>query len=266
MISCIVCCRNSDISSELKKNIRNTIGTDYELVVIDNSYNKYSIFSAYNTGVKRAKGDILCFMHEDIEYVTNDWGKIVLNAMENKKVGCVGVAGSYFMPSFVTAWWNTFATIGQWIYQSIGGELKRYNLNEGIICSKSIPAVVVDGFWMCLKRTLFNEISFDEKTYNGGFHCYDLDICMQVISKKREVCVLSDLWIIHRSYGNVKEDFHEKLTLWYKKWKDYLPICSLYENQDRYAADRDNLLRNLFDIIQDRNRLLEIMNQMQNSK
>ncbi len=68
MISLIICSRKSDISNSLKENIERTIGTDYELIVIDNSTNKYSIFSAYNEGVRRSKGDILCFMHEDILY------------------------------------------------------------------------------------------------------------------------------------------------------------------------------------------------------
>ena len=60
MISCIICSRRPDISAELKENIASTIGCEYELVVIDNSKNEYSIFSAYNEGVRRAKGDILC--------------------------------------------------------------------------------------------------------------------------------------------------------------------------------------------------------------
>lgn len=74
MISCIICSRSSKISEELEKNIVETIGCDYELVVIDNSRNEYSIFSAYNKGVKRAKGNVLCFMHDDILYRTSNWG------------------------------------------------------------------------------------------------------------------------------------------------------------------------------------------------
>ena len=66
MISLIICSRTADISDELKQNIATTIGCEYELCVIDNSRNEYSIFTAYNEGVRRAKGDILCFMHDDI--------------------------------------------------------------------------------------------------------------------------------------------------------------------------------------------------------
>ena len=74
LISLIICSRKADISEELKQNIAETIGCEYELCVIDNSRNEYSIFSAYNEGVRRAKGDILCFMHEDVLFRTNKWG------------------------------------------------------------------------------------------------------------------------------------------------------------------------------------------------
>jgi hypothetical protein len=44
MISIIICSRTQTISSDLFENIKDTIGCDYELVVIDNSENTYSIF------------------------------------------------------------------------------------------------------------------------------------------------------------------------------------------------------------------------------
>ena len=55
MLSLIICSRHSDISDKLKDNIQKTIIAEYELIVIDNSKNKYSIFSAYNEGVKKAR-------------------------------------------------------------------------------------------------------------------------------------------------------------------------------------------------------------------
>ena len=78
MISLIVCSRSIDISDELKQNIQSTIGAEYELVAIDNSQNEYSIFSAYNEGVRRSKYPYLCFMHDDIIYHTQGWGLKVI--------------------------------------------------------------------------------------------------------------------------------------------------------------------------------------------
>ena len=70
MLSLIICSRNSDISATLKKNIETTIGINYELIVINNSLNHYSIFEAYNQGIRKSKYQFLCFMHEDILYHT----------------------------------------------------------------------------------------------------------------------------------------------------------------------------------------------------
>ena len=47
MLSLIICSRTPKISNALEKNIAETIGCEYELVVIDNSQNKYSIFSSF---------------------------------------------------------------------------------------------------------------------------------------------------------------------------------------------------------------------------
>ena len=74
LLSLIICSRKADVSQELKDNVAATIGCEYELCVIDNSRNEYNIFSAYNEGVRRAKGGILCFMHEDVLFRANGWG------------------------------------------------------------------------------------------------------------------------------------------------------------------------------------------------
>lgn len=99
MISIIICSRKADISRELKDNIAATIGCEYELCVIDNSRNDYNIFTAYNEGVRRAKGDILCFMHEDILFHSEKWGTIVEEFfLEHAEAGLLGVIGGSLSP------------------------------------------------------------------------------------------------------------------------------------------------------------------------
>ncbi|HEX2957734.1 MAG TPA: glycosyltransferase [Chitinispirillaceae bacterium] len=66
MIS-IITCSQKDPSWDIHvRNIRKTAGVEIEYVRIDNRTNRYNICSAYNEGVKRANGDILVFMHEDV--------------------------------------------------------------------------------------------------------------------------------------------------------------------------------------------------------
>ena len=70
MISIIICSRTQAISKDLSENVQNTVGCDHELVIIDNSENQYSIFEAYNLGIKQSKGEYLCFAHDDILFHT----------------------------------------------------------------------------------------------------------------------------------------------------------------------------------------------------
>ncbi len=52
MISIIVCSKYSKIDDAFAENIKDSIGkVDYEIVWIDNSKKKFSIFEAYNNGV-----------------------------------------------------------------------------------------------------------------------------------------------------------------------------------------------------------------------
>ena len=107
MVSIIVCSRQGDISENLRDNISQTIGCEYELVIIDNSKGTYSIFSAYNEGVKRAKGEILCFCHEDILFHSENWGTLVKGVFSDDTIGLVGVIGTHFLPSSPMYWWSS---------------------------------------------------------------------------------------------------------------------------------------------------------------
>lgn len=97
MISVIICSRQSDITSEQRRNILDTVGCECELVIIDNSGKRYSIFSAYNEGVRKSKGDILCFVHDDVEFVSANWGEKIIGHFDDKSIGIVGFAGSHML-------------------------------------------------------------------------------------------------------------------------------------------------------------------------
>lgn len=83
--------------------------------------------------------------------------------------------------------------------------------------------VVVDGLWFCVRKDLFNYISLDALTFSG-FHCYDVDICLQVIQAGYEVRVLNGIEIEHKSGGLVNDVYYEQLTKFVKKWNKQLSI------------------------------------------
>lgn len=226
MISLIICSRQSDIPQSLKNNITKTIGLEYELIIIDNSENKFSIFQAYNEGVLRAKGNILCFMHEDILYHTQDWGEKVIEHFKDKKLGLIGVIGSHYLLDTPSTLFSTDYCSGKILqgYKDKDGFYKVFEDNRRVIdYDLSIEVAAIDGLWFCIPKIRFEKVSFDEKTFKG-WHAYDIDICMQIIESGFEVKVVNDVLIEHSSYGNCDSSLYWSLKLFYNKWMNRLPV------------------------------------------
>ena len=104
MISIIVCSRYKAPKEDFALNIKSTIGVEYELIHIDNSENIYSIFSAYNEGIKRSSYSYLCFIHDDIRFHTSDWGGKIVKWLDIANTGIVGIGGSFFLPKVPCTW------------------------------------------------------------------------------------------------------------------------------------------------------------------
>ena len=218
MLSIIICSRKNHISSELKQNIAETIGCEYELVIVDNSKNQYSIFQAYNEGVRKSKGEALCFMHEDVLYKTNNWGEMICDLFRDESIGLIGVLGGHAMPAMPASW----ITLNYKSGQIINPDRQSYygRRQQGMKC---IDVVCVDGLMMCMRRSLFDCIRFDDETF-GGFHCYDTDICMQVWQQRYRVVVIYDVFVEHKSFGIHNDEYFKSIDLFYEKWKNSLPL------------------------------------------
>jgi len=228
MISIIICSHDSTELGIVTRNIENTVGVSYEIIAIQNATGKYNIFTAYNEGIRKAKGEILCFMHEDVLFHTDDWGKKVENHLVDVNVGIIGVAGAHFLPDcYPVAWWENPTS-----YHLIQG--KKSPNDKYYACEKCHFAtalnddnkkevVTLDGLWLCGRRSFFEQIQFDANTFNG-FHCYDIDICMQSIQSGKRNFIVSDILIEHKSLGKPNIEFYSQLKFWYDKWQNFLPI------------------------------------------
>jgi hypothetical protein len=76
----------------LFSNINATKGCSYELIIVDNSEKKYTIFEAYNIGIK---GGFWCFIHDDINIHSKDWGNHMRQIFEsNSQIGLIGIASA----------------------------------------------------------------------------------------------------------------------------------------------------------------------------
>jgi len=228
MLSVIICTRNKDISPEQHQNIESSIGVDSEVVVIDNSDNSESLFSAYNKGVRRAKGDILCFMHDDVMFRTENWGNIVEKHFEeDPTLGMMGFAGAHFLPS-MPMYWDESPYISEYDLTTRNGQTEECFFLEHFEDKPTIEVAAVDGLCFFIRKELFNQIRFDETTFKG-FHLYDMDISMQVRKVGYKVCVCRDILVEHfYNYSPTKagyEVFESNLELFYNKWSDSFPLA-----------------------------------------
>lgn len=221
MISIIICSKYSDISSELKENIKNTIGTDYEIIVINNSNGQYSIFSAYNKGFSQSKFPFLCFVHEDVLFKTENWGKLLINHLSDRKTGIIGVAGGKIMTRIPASWWLVGPGYKHLIQHYKNNKTSRLEKTQNY-SGNNQPAILLDGVFLSFRSELFDKIKFDEEL--AGFHGYDHDISVQAAMAGYNNYVVFDILLEHFSEGNMSAQYYANLIKIYKKWKNYLPL------------------------------------------
>ncbi len=259
MISIVICHRSDVFLQKIKDSIQKTIGTPYELIVIDNTVNQYSIFEAYNEGVKKSQFSIICFTHEDILFHTGNWGEKVLAHFNDQSIGMIGVIGGNVFPKSPAPWWSNqllndhlINDIQHWsrkIYQSYQQKISE-DSNETITRQYNNPtnqnivdAVVLDGLWFCIRKELFatQKIKFDSETFKG-FHSYDSDISLQVKQHMR-VCVVFDILIEHFQQGTFNKTWFENTLILNKKWRNILPVSAKEIDKSKYALYEWETLR-----------------------
>lgn len=225
MISIIICYAKKKELDRATASILETIGEPFEIISVDNSESKYGICQAYNLGASTAKGDIFCFMHEDISFETKGWGITVRKHLSDQRVGLIGVAGGASKSLVPWSWSPVIFDSEINLIQHYKFALKEsahiYKTNYPENNNPIKKVVSIDGVWICIRREVFSEFQFDADNFQG-FHGYDIDFSLQV-STKFAVCVVSDVLIHHYSEGRFNKQWLESAIKVSNKWKASLP-------------------------------------------
>jgi hypothetical protein len=256
MISIVISTYRSNYLENLKNNIAATIGTDYEIIAIDNSNPKKGLCQVYNNGTRQAQYPIVCYAHEDINFKTNDWGKKVLQLFSaNNKLGLVGAAGSSYKPCVPSGWSFPLASHHLTTYMNIlqsGEQMIQpnhvYNNPKNERCAK---VVSIDGVWFCTKKEIALEMPFDEKTFKG-FHCYDVDFSLNVF-QKYQVAVTFDVLIEHFSGGSFNKEWVTETFKLHRKWKAKLPIDLEGLTKEQQSREEEHAFRYLLHVMKQYN-------------
>jgi GT2 family glycosyltransferase len=230
MISIITCSREPPSTYLHERNVRKTATGPIEYIRMDNRERRYGLCAAYNLGVQKARGDILVFVHEDAFFMESGWDAVLAKKFTDTTLGLVGIAGTQFLfpdpPGWVVAG-RPFIR-GKVVHETHGGD--RFHLTVFSWDESDVEVVAVDGLFFAIRRRLFDDIRFDEATFDG-FHFYDLDICMQVRRTHRCI-VTSEILITHRSGGAFDETWRKYAQRFTTKYKAELPVSCVAEVPD----------------------------------
>ncbi len=222
-VSVIICSVKPELLKQVSENIEKTITVEHEIIAIDNSQNIYGICQAYNIGAEKSKYDNLCFVHEDVLFKTNNWGKQICSILENKDIGLIGLAGNTVKAKSPSPWWtyNTKyrrANIKHVLNSKI--EKLYYNPNN----EELSEVVAIDGVFMCCRKEVWQKNKFDEINF-PKFHSYDIDFSMQIYQNYK-IFVTFEIELEHHSTGSYNSQWVESVINYAKKWNKKLPVSS----------------------------------------
>jgi len=245
MLSIIICSRKENVSDELAINIDKTIGCAYELIVIDNSANKYSIFEAYNLGIEKSKGIYLCFIHDDILFHTQNWGEVINRVFnENPKAGLLGIAGTKMKTKMPSAWWRCPEDKKAIKIIQHSKHPPSVNWDLGFKNNSLEQVVVIDGVFMVLRKD--KNLHFNKEI--KGFHNYDLNISFECIKKGFTIFVTDEILTEHFSAGSINKDWVVSTFKIHRMYKDLLPLFLPKEtlNKKMETANAKRFIKDCF--------------------
>jgi hypothetical protein len=162
-------------------------------------------------------------VHEDVEFLTESWGALLVDHFRSVGPALIGVAGgdAKGLPpgSWSVPMKSNELNIVQYDRRSRNEEHVR--ITGSTDGDKRMPVTALDGVLLCTTRSVFNEACFDEWHFRG-FHGYDLDFSLQ-IGQRFPLFVVPDVLLRHFSTGNPDRRWMEAAVEVSRKWRRTLP-------------------------------------------
>lgn len=177
------------------------------------------------------KNSVFVFLHHDIYFKSQNWGRELLDLFNSNEIDIVGLAGtdilhqhcvwfcdSNLQPSGLNLW-------GKVWHSAEGIEtLTDYtgHTRPGTECKPLQPVVTVDGVFIAFNPETCS--GFDEDFDN--FHYYDVSFCVKNYLQGRHIAVTEMIKLCHESEGNFEDDAWQNNRLkFHEKYGKYLPLA-----------------------------------------
>jgi hypothetical protein len=218
----VVCSSQNDLEL-VRKHVLFTCGLPKDKVEFLGYKNQgeYSLSEIYNRGLNDAKFDLVVFIHHDIHFETDNWGrKLCKHFTQNPEYGIMGVAGTNNLISGM--WWEDRASMHGVVNHSNGVKTwtSRFSDDQG---NKLKPMIVLDGVMFAIdKNKIVHKFDEDFK----GFHFYDLAFGFANHLAGVKLGVFTDIRITHMSVGATNDEWVVNKKQFEEKYKLSLP-CNL---------------------------------------
>lgn len=215
-LSFIISSYRKNLAEKCIESILKSIDCPAEFIVIKNMNAEKSIFQVYDEGAEQAKHPILCFLHEDIEVLSNkSWLAYANDLFSKSDTGVVGVAGSKDLTA-TGQWWSEGNRLS-------GAAMHTYEGNEYISSFGPYGRVVVtDGLIFLIKKKVYEKLGGYKQTDLEGFHFYDVDLCMRAHwAGYRNYTI--PLIVKHLSIGEMPEQWNINRVKWLERYSGKLP-------------------------------------------
>jgi hypothetical protein len=189
---CSVCalCRDKKSVENITNQIAILFPKDTDVLILENSQNEWDSYSAIRYFIKRAKGEMIVLMHDDIEFQNLSVSQLLHRINEitcsDSTAIIFGVAGISYSKQM-------------WM-----GHLFNLNGEQSWGFSEEGKASSLDECFLVINRK--SRISVSDEL--AGFHFYGTDLCLNAM-KSGHSCYVIDYPIVHKSDGNINENFFE---------------------------------------------------------
>lgn len=188
--------------SHLKK----TSGIKNMEVICYPNMGQHSLSSLYNKALEQAKYDKIALIHNDIEFLSQNWGLTLSNVLDEYDI--IGVAGSKSLyPYQKGCWWLhrlgglSSDMIGQVWHENNGQKYPSvYSKAKGIE-----DAVLIDGVFIGLNRKYIKKPFIEY----SNFHFYDIPFCISNFIQGCTIGVTHDISLLHKSVGRVNNEWEQ---------------------------------------------------------
>jgi GT2 family glycosyltransferase len=166
--------------------------TPHEIIPI---HDATGLAEAYNRALPLAKGDLLAFSHDDIEFLHESFPTNLLRHLQTHDL--IGLAGS---SKVIGGGW------GDARHPFLLGQIAQPRNNDFAVTFFGVhptpqPAKILDGVFIACRRNVLDIVQFDPITF-PHFHGYDADFSYCAHQAGFRVAVASDLFALHYSWGN----------------------------------------------------------------